>query len=390
MWRPYEEQVILDASDYVGNKGNYHPERRHVNLNQNRNYHSYILQRQLFDSSGGIGCLGSLKWSFNELKLVKVQLRPEFRTPMIDGGKMNFELFLGDIHSRKENRGTYIPTAFQSPLIRYMKENTFFIGKRLYNLTTCPLCGLIAGRSAKSPPHLMKKPKLPPIISGEWTSFRCEVRPLGLYLTRRFRFYSDDLTWIGEHKFYVDPFCVMPKFTCTAAGHFKLSKHHSVVKGSTNFDFQIERASLTLFDQDMLDELKESRSCGSGIWQLGIPRELSSTNGCLQLGILIPSIQYEIIRIDVDFKGSTLLLMGQPDTDNQPRTNFQRPTSYQDPLLQCSELPSYSENLRDILNTPIFGEVGYSFDYLQSSSSRLTLSLFVHWIFLLLLFLVVR
>lgn len=291
---------------------------------------------------------------------------------------MNFELFFGDIHSRLENRENYIPTGFQTPLIKYVKDSdNFIIGKRVYNLTTCPLCSLIAGRTAKSPPHLMKKPNLPPYISGEWTSIRCEIRPMGLYLTRRFRFYSGDLTWIGEHKFYVDPFCSIPKFTATAAGHFKSSKHNPIVKGSTNFDFQIERASLTVFDRDMLDELKPSRSCGSGLWQLGIPRELSSTNGCLQLGILIPSIQYEIIRIDMDFRGSTLLLMGQADTDNQPRTKYQRPTAYQDPLIHCSELPLYSENLRDILNTPIFGEVGFftTFEYLQSSSLALNVNI---------------
>lgn len=285
---------------------------------------------------------------------------------------MNFELFLGDIHSRPQNRDNYVPTAFQLPLIKYVKENeNFVMGKRVYNLTTSPFSSLIAGRTIKSPPHLMKKPNLPPYISGEWTSVRCETRPMGLYLTRRFRFYSGDLTWIGEHKFYVDPFCTFPKFTATAAGHFKSSQHNALVKGSTNFDFQIERASLTVFDRDMLDELKYSRSCGSGLWQLGIPRELSSTNGCLQLGILIPSIQYEIIRIDMDFRGSTLLLMGQADTENQPRTKYQRPTAYQDPLIHCSELPQYSENLRDILNTPIFGEIGYftTFEYLQSSSS---------------------
>lgn len=298
---------------------------------------------------------------------------------------MNFELYLGDIHSRQENRENYIPTAFQTPLIKYVKDSdVFLIGKRVYNLTICQLCSLIAGRTAKSPPHLMKKPNLPPYISGEWTSGRCEIRPMGLFLTRRFRFYSGDLTWIGEHKFYVDPFCSIPKFTATAAGHFKSSNYNSIVKGSTNFDFQIERASLTVFEKEMLDELKNSRSCGSGLWQLGIPRELSSTNGCLQLGILIPSIQYEIIKVDMDFRGSTLLLMGQADTDNQPRTKYQRPTAYQDPLIHCSELPPYSENLRDILNTPIYHADGFftTFEYLQSSCLRsqanfMTLGLFI-------------
>lgn len=318
---------------------------------------------------------------------MKVQLRPEYRTPYTDGRKMNFELFFGDIHSRRENRENYIPTAFQTPLLKYLKDTeTFVIGKRVYNLTSCPLCSLIVGRTAKSPPHLMKKPKLPPYISGEWTSSRCEIRPMGLYLTRRFRFYSGDLTWIGEHKFYVDPFCSIPKFTATAAGHFKSSKHSAVVKGSTNFDFQIERASLTVFERDMLNELKHSRSCGSGLWQIGVPRELSSTNGCLQLGILIPSIQYEIVRIDMDFRGSTLLLMGQADTENQPRTKYQRPTAYQDPLIHCAELPLYSESLREILNIPIYNQLGYftTFEYVQSEANRNVHNIVIIAIFVLL------
>lgn len=302
---------------------------------------------------------------------------------------MNYELLLGDIHSRHEYQESYNPTSFQPALVRYTKESdNFLVGKRKYNLTSCQLCTLITERNIKSPPHLIKKPNLPAFILGEWTSVRCEVRPLGLYLTRRFRFYSGDLTWIGEHKFYVDPFCVAPKFTVTAAGHFKSSGSSTIVKGSTNFDFQIERASLAIFKQTMLDEMKSNRNCGSGPWEKDIPRELSSTNGCLQLGILIPSIQYEIVRTNIDFHGSTLLFMGQADTDNQPRTKFQRPTAFQDPLVHCSNLPMYSENLREILNTPIYVGQGYytTFDYLQSNSNIYFIHIYYTIIYTILLF----
>lgn len=383
---------MYDTFDNRGHKPSLNARPRlQRHINRNTNYHTYITQRQLYDASGDIACLGSIRWTFNELKLVKVHLRPEFRTPYTDGKRMNFELLLGDIHSRQEYRENYTPTAFQAPLMKSVKDlNNYIVGKKKYNLTSCQLCSFIVGRTVKNPPHLMKKPHLPPYILGEWTSMRCEIRPMGLYLTRRFRFYSGDLTWIGEHKFYVDPFCAIPKFIVTAAGHFKSSSQNPVVKGSTNFDFQIERASLTIFERDMLTELQHSRNCGSGIWQLAVPRELSSTNGCLQLGILIPSIQYEIVRIDVDFHGSTLLLLGQTDTDNQPRTKYQRPTAYQDPLVHCSHLPMYSENLREILNTPIYSNERYftTFEFLQANATKynvnfsLTFILFIITLFL--------
>lgn len=372
IWRAHEEHIVFDITNNHGHKPFNYRSRSRRHISRNSNYHAYITQRHLYDSSSELLCLGSLRWTFNELKLVKVQLRPEFRTAFTDGTKMNFELLLGDVHSRQEYRENYVPTAFQVPLIKSVKEyDNHVIGKRKYNLTTCHLCSLISERNVKNPPHLMKKPYLPPYILGEWTSMRCEIRPMGLYLTRRFRFYSGDSTWIGEHKFYVDPFCILPKFTVTAAGHFKPSGVSTVVKGTTNFEFLIERASLTVLEQSMLTDMVHNRNCGSGPWELGVPRELSSTNGCLQLGILIPSIQYEIVRIDVDIRGSTLLLLGQADTDNQPRTKYQRPTAFQDPLVHCSNLPLSSENLRDILNTPIDVEQGYfaTFDYSQSSAS---------------------
>lgn len=216
---------------------------------------------------------------------------------------------------------------------------------------------------SKTPPHLIERPHLPPYIWGQWTSSRCETRPGGsLYLTRSFSFYSEDETWIGEHSFYSDPFCRIPKFIVTAAGHFKLIGLNEELKGTSNIDFEIERASLTVLDQRMIYEMSLTGHCGEDEWQVNVPKELSTTGGCIQLGIFLPSVQYDVVKLEMDYKGSCLLFLGQIYTDSiYSNEESKRPSAFQLPLVKCGEVPTYSQGLRDILNEKFYGFNGASY-----------------------------
>ncbi|CAH1155311.1 unnamed protein product [Phaedon cochleariae] len=371
-WRRYEEHTIYDSR--------YDEKRRFTNLwassydQINQHPGNPKLDNPYFSD---ITCLGSLKWAFNELKLLKIQLRPILddlkRKPM----PMKMELLLGDIHSNFKLREYYNPTSFQVPLIKRVKDDVVFINRhsfRIKNPNTIPASIFTTGRA---PPHLIEKPHLPPYVWGEWTSTRCEVRPMGLYLTRRFSFFSEDSTWIGDHKFYSDPFCKIPKFIVTAAGHFALVGPNKEMKGTTDIDFHIERASLTVLDQRMIHDMRLQGLCGLDQWKVNVPKELSSTNGCAPLGISLPSVLKDVVKLEMDYRGSCMLFLGQVDTDGLPSASNERPSAFQLPLVRCGDVATYSQSLRDILNKDIYHNgVAKSMFSLCSIILLMTLSFF--------------
>lgn len=337
---------------------NKHEEKKRIyNLWSNYDQDNF---QQSINSRGNvqvsdISCLGGLKSAFNELKLLKIQLRPLLETIGHKRPKqMKMELLLGDIHSNSRHRQFYSPTSFQVPLIKQVKNEVVSINRHSYIIKSVNTIPTNVFTTGNTPPHLIEKPHLPPYIWGEWTSTRCEVRPMGLYLTRRFSFYSDDSTWIGEHKFYSDPFCKIPKFIVTAAGHFTLNGPNKHLKGTTNIDFEIERASLTVLDQKMIYDMRLPGLCGQDEWEVNVPKELSSTNGCMQLGITLPSKQFDIVKMEMDYKGSCLLFMGQIETDSLHVATNERPTAFQLPLIKCGEVATYSQALRDILHDNMY------------------------------------
>lgn len=293
--------------------------------------------------------MGSLKWAFNELKLLKVQFRP-----LVSNNRKQMkrivraELLLGDIHSRKNRREFYSPTIFQEPLIKWSKgENITIDDYQLIIKNSVTVSNSLI--KSKIPPHLMEKPHLPPMIWGEWTSTRCEIRPMDVYLLRRFVFNEKDSSWVGEHKFFADPFCTYSKFIITASGHFEFSPSVSPMLGVTNIDFKIERATITALDLSVVADMRLQNFCGIGVYIIGQPKELGPTNGCMCLGLVIPSEQLDIVKIEMDYEGAMLLFLGQVDTDNKTLNEDERPTAFQLPMVKCGEQAVYSENLIETL-----------------------------------------
>lgn len=323
-----------------------------------------------------ISCLGSLKWAFNELKLLKVHLRPILDESKKRSKSMFMELLLGDIHSNFRLREFHNPTSFQVPLVKQIKEETAVsVNRHSYIIKYNNVMPMSIFSNGKVPPHLIAKPHLPPYIWGEWTSTRCETRPMALFLTRRFSFYSEDSTWIGEHKFYADPYCKIPKFIVTAAGRFTLGEENKALRGTTNINFHIERASLTVLDRRMIYDMKLEGMCGSEKWVVNVPQELSTTNGCAPLGISLPSILTDIVKLEVDYRGSFLLFLGQVHTDSLQTESTERPSAFQLPLVKCGVLANYSQSLRDILNMQFYNSKATKLYFGISTSFLYTLLL---------------
>ncbi|KAF5273204.1 hypothetical protein FQA39_LY07535 [Lamprigera yunnana] len=361
-WRKYEEHLVFTNTNNFKSQ-EFEFERIQETIPNTQ----YYLQ----NSSGALTCLGDLRWTFNELKLMKVQLRPNGDSFFKNSNEVHWELLLGDTPSRKELNEHYIPTGFQTPLIKISKgEKVYLKGRKYFTRYNCNICSNL-GASDRAPPHLIEKARLPPYVWGEWVSERCEIRPMGLHLTRKFSFNNEDNTWIGEHKFYVDPFCTLIKFVVTASGVFEMDNRINLMKEASNIDFKIEKALLTIHDQHMIYYMPWG-SCGKHLWKLGVSQELRYTNGCQQLGIVVPSTQYDIVKVEMSYHGHWLLLLGHPDTENMPiNSSMRRPTAFQVPLIRCGE--SSSESF-------------FNSDYENSTASKLFSTTTIMFVIFLLIF----
>ena len=205
----------------------------------------------------------------------------------------------------------------------------------------------------RSPPQLHARPRLPAYLGGDWVSGRCEPRPLGLFLRRRMHFRAGDRSWIGVYNYFSEPTCTQRTVDAVASGRYELGRaDDSLVAGATPVQLRVERASVTVWDSSISRDLQADPPCGApDLWQVGVQNDLSLSPGCALLGIGVPNLDYDIVRVDMDDWGSALLYFGQPDTDNKRRGPDERPTSYQLPLLRCRggppSLPGSGKSLVD-------------------------------------------
>nr|XP_042085957.1 protein APCDD1-like [Ovis aries] len=274
-------------------------------------------------------CAAALGFTMHELSLVRVQrrLQPEPRA----APRLVEELYLGDIHTDRAERRHYRPTGYQRPL-----------QSALHHAHPCPACSLIARSDEHHPPVLPPQAALPLRLGGRWVSPGCEVHPAVLFLTRLFTFHGHNRSWEGYYHHFSDPTCRQPTFTVYAAGHYTKGTPSVKVRGGTELVFQVTRARVTPMDQvtTAMLNFSEPSSCGGpGAWALGAERDITATNGCLPLGIRLPHVEYELLRMERDPLGQSLLFIGQRPTDgSSPDTPEKRPTSYQAPLVLCDSV----------------------------------------------------
>ncbi|XP_038658280.1 protein APCDD1-like [Scyliorhinus canicula] len=266
-------------------------------------------------------CTAGLGFAMHELNLVRVEERTH--------QQMVKELFLGDIHTNWAQRTHYRPTGYQCPL-----------QAALHHVHPCVACGIIYRADEHHPPTLPAQQEVVARLGGQWASRLCEGRPAVLFLTRYFVFHDSSHTWEGHYTHYSDPACRRPTFLVRAWGDYSKGSSSTQVRGGTDFTFTARRAWVTPLDVTMtlLLNVSTEGSCGMAApWLLGQEQEVSSTNGCLALGIQLPHTEYELVRIEVDSANRRLLFLGERPTDGtSPNTPGKRATSHQTPLLQCS------------------------------------------------------
>lgn len=115
--------------------------------------------------------------------------------------------------------------------------------------------------------------------------------------------------------------------------------------GGTNFEFKIKRAVITPHTASLARQLNASpsSSCGrKGAWQQGVPQDVTPTGGCAGMGLKIPLLEYDLLKMETTHRGTNVLLfLGQTETERESAAFGKRPTSYQPALIQCHARPGY-------------------------------------------------
>ena len=115
-----------------------------------------------------------------------------------------------------------------------------------------------------------------------------------------------------------------------------------IVPGGFNLDFHLEQASVTADSKQMAKELNSS-PCGRGRWVVGEPQDLTLAGGCLGIGLAIPSLSLELVKLEMSGGGGMALFLGQPNTDRAGRMNSERlyngdrSTAYQARMVRCRD-----------------------------------------------------
>ncbi|XP_074645819.1 protein APCDD1-like [Tubulanus polymorphus] len=272
-------------------------------------------------------CTHAVGFTMHELQLLRLEVRSHFHPFYV-----RRELYLGCLHTDKNQRQQYRPTCYQEPLLSHETMG-------------CHVCRRILNSDDFLPPELHRRPVETKVdLQGEWVSYRCETRPMGMFLTRRFTFENDRKTWQGHYYYFMDPLCKIKAFTLFAWGTYYAGRRSSVVENTWNYDFKVAHLSVTPNDKSVVEHLTRDRSkegCGrAGQWEIGIQQDITNSRGCLALGLKVPHIEYEILNIEKVHEKQWLYFGQRPSDGSSPITPRQRPTSFQFPMVQCGRVES--------------------------------------------------
>ncbi|KAI9557447.1 hypothetical protein GHT06_017275 [Daphnia sinensis] len=357
-----------------------------------------------------IDCLAAFHAVYHELQLIRTVRRPRdllahmdlpsgdkkknFHHPSADQ-QMQTLLFLGNIHPQLEQRASYRPTSYQPALVRHDHQEA----------NDCHVCRLVAKSTDKSPPHLHARPRLPVYPMGDWISSSCETRPIGTFLMRRMKF-TDHQNGLNAGKYsaaasptfqalfhyFADPVCSNATLTVLAAGHYLPGADSDRVQGATEFDFFVQSVVITVHDEPTarnLNGLKGNQCAMDGSWRVDRPQDVTHTGGCIGLGIRVPTVANDLLKMDVNGIGHPLLYFGIAENPSEPRTppksgsttelDLIRPTSYLPPLQQCQSIWEDLGSVNDASNElgPIIPHARVSGD--SSGSSSVTFSCVFWW-----------
>lgn len=237
------------------------------------------------------------------------------------------------------------------------------------------MCRIVENSDDNYPPrlHHRHQPKHHS-IAGEWFSSRCEVRPIGNFITRHLIFTElPNGTWEGFYHHFGDEHCREPMFSIYARGSYVIGQPSLLVDSAFNVDIKVSVVHVTPRDERILNVVKEGAkrgTCGKmgTKWQLGVEKDVTHTGGCAELTLAVPMIELELAKLEFDHKKKLLLLGQRPViTEDYRPLQMTRPTSFQPPLIKCTDRTELSLSLR-------VDNVGYTVVQRTSGSDVITAS----------------
>ncbi|XP_053402376.1 protein APCDD1-like [Mercenaria mercenaria] len=286
-------------------------------------------------------CAKIFNFTMNELQLVRMEKRKLKSARYGDVSRKTrarSELFLGDISTNMKYRRQYVPTHYQTPLVKSKTQG-------------CNVCRVIANATHMSPPVLDDQGTIEVGLYGEWVSQRCETRPNGQYLTRYLSFLKNRKSWQGVYEFYKDPLCSEATFKIEVKGTYVKGRRSDKIHSANNYLFKTSRLKVTALDFHTVSYLNSyyGDGCGNpGTWKLGVTQDVTDTKGCVTFGISLPNIEYELMKTEYEGRKSFLFVGQRPSDFVSMASPKNRPTSFQGALVKCGAKNDVSNELKPV------------------------------------------
>lgn len=143
--------------------------------------------------------------------------------------------------------------------------------------------------------------------------------------------------WKLRQRYFNDPLCKHPSFTLLAKGHYSTGPSFRSLSSTQKILYKIQRVKLVPESLNFVRNIKLARQCGpSSGWRKGRTVDVTTFGGCVDLGISVPSITRDIVKVSFDETSRKLLLY----TGDYTTVEFggqPYPTCFQSSLIKCDE-----------------------------------------------------
>ena len=219
--------------------------------------------------------------TFRKIRMVKT--RKESSSIKYD------ELYFGNIPSfALKSQKTFVALEFQYALLRHSRPN-------------CEACRSIHA-------HANQIPRLPNVqfqkeLEGNWITETCVAQDDQNFVSKYYHFsgiYSNKN--YGEvtiyQSYFTDADCRKRKLDLKTGGIYSKLVANSDITDVMDVTFTLTWLALTGYDDSILRRMKIGESCGeSEKWQFGVEQNVTSTNGCDELNMNIPTTKVLKTRI---------------------------------------------------------------------------------------------